>query len=265
MQTLTDRNASLSSGNYITDNTALSSQITDSVESFMASEDIGWMQGLFSSTADVAQRWDRLEAEEKRVFSEDYKEKLGGHITEEAYRLQKLFPNQPASFYSKKAAKNVLDLTSIVGDDIVTMDRGYSLKQQMFGDAASIMGKDGVEQEVILDAIQSLAEANPDTYGYLTEATFREESDFAWRGIYKAADAVAGIFGAEFQQPVLSEEDAERVEARGARPFRVVVSDGKRVGISVQLPNGNWTEHLPIDLKEAGTAYRNKYLESIKQ
>tara|TARA_R110002153_G_scaffold168768_1_gene321535 strand:- start:389 stop:1186 length:798 start_codon:yes stop_codon:yes gene_type:complete len=265
MQTLTERNASLVSGNYITDNTAMSSQIIDSVDNFMASEDIGWVQGLFSGTADRAQRWDRLESEEQQVFADETKALLGGAITEEAYRLQKLFPNQNASFYSAKAAGNVLERTSIIGDKVLTMDRGFSLKQQMFGDAAGIMGKDGVEQEVILDAIQALAAADPDTYGYTGTTTFREQSDFAWRGIYKATDAVAGIFGASFNQPIMSEEDAERSEARGARPFWIESLDRKQVTIRIILPDGNLGPYLPIDLAQAGKAYRDKYLESIKQ
>ena len=265
MQKLTDHNASLVSGNAITDNTAMSSQIMTSVDNFMSSEDIGWVQATFSGTADWAQRWDRLESEEQAVFADDAKAAMGGAITEEAYRLQKLFPNQNANFYSAKAAGNIMERTSIVGESIVVMDKGFSLKQQMFGDAAGIMGKDGVEQEVILDAIQALAAADPDKYGYTGTTTFREQSDFAWRGIYKATDAVAGIFGASFNQPVMSEEDAERSEARGARPFRIDVVDGKQVGIRILLPDGNLGPYLPIDLAQAGKAYRDKYLESIKQ
>ncbi len=263
-QKLSDNNAMLVSGNAITDNTAMSAQIMDSVDNFMGSEDIGWVQATFSGTADWAQRWDRLQSEEKAVFADDAREAMGGAITEEAYRLQKLFPNQNASFYSKKAAANIIEQTSIVGESIVVMDRGHSLKQQMFGGAASDMNKDGVEQEVILDAIQALAAADPDTYGYVAETTFREQSDFAFRGIYKATDAIAGIFGASFNQPIISEEDAERSEARGARPFRVDVIDGKRVGIRILLPDGNLGPYLPIDLKQAGAVYRQKFLEGIK-
>jgi hypothetical protein len=265
MQKLTDTNAALVSGNFVADNTAMSSKITDAVDNFMASEDIGWIQATFSGTADWAQRYNRLESEQKVVFANEAKEAMQGSITEEAYRLQKLFPNQNASFYSSKATSNIMARTSIVGSSIVVMDKGFSLKDQMFGDAAGIMGQDGVEQSVILDAIKGLAEADPEAYGYATETTFREQSDFALRGIFAATDAVAGVFGGSFNQPVMSEEDAERSEERGARPFRIDVIDGKQVGIRILLPDGNLGPYLPIDLKEAGTVYRNKYLESIKQ
>ena len=63
----------------------------------------------------------------------------------------------------------------------------------------------------------------------------------------------------------MSEEDAERSEARGARPFRIDVIDGKRVGIRILLPDGNLGPYLPIDLAQAGADYRSRYLESIKQ
>jgi hypothetical protein len=261
-QRVMDTNAGLLTNSYIVDQGRITREVAGSVTSFLSSQDIGWIQGMWSPDSEMSQRYDRLESDEQRIFSDKAEERLNGAVMKEAFRLEKLSPNQTADFYAKMASDNVLGRASVIGDEVVIMDRGHSVLSQMFGDSASSMDKDGVEQEVILHAIRGLIESDPDL-AWMGEATSREHDDFLLRGLWHTGDAIASMWGGSVNTPTLSEEDAERIDSRGVRPFVVDVADGKTVGIRMRYPNGTLGGYLDIDLPTAGAAYRADFLAGL--
>lgn len=254
----------LMTGQYIVDQTRITGDVNSAVDSFLASEDIGWLQGMWSGDSEMAQRYDRLQSDEQRVLAEDTREQLSGAILKESFRIQKLSPGQNAAFYAKQASQNVIGRTAVVGDQVVVMDKGFSIKEQMFGQHAGMMDKDGLEQEVILDGIRDMI-ASDDSLAWMGKATSREHDDFVLRAMWGVGDSIASIFGGSVNMPQISEEDAERVDRRGVRPFHISQLDGKRIGIQMRLPNGSLSGYLPLDLKTIGTNYRQKYLAKLAE
>ena len=135
------------------------------------------------------------------------------------------------------------------------MDKGHDLKSQMFGEAASIMDKDGIEQDVILFGMRQLAADNPEQFGYLAEVSQRELSTSMGRVAFAATNKILGVFGGGMEEPVITPDDALTSVKRGVRPF-TIDSDGQNIGIRVILPNGMPSAYLPLDLATTGAAYR---------
>ena len=258
-------NASLNTDDHVADSTRTSGLIDDAVENYFDAENIGIAQALFSSTADIDQTSQRTATEREQVFSETEVDDLTFHVTDEAQRLQKLSPNQNAGFYVDKAVTNIIARTSIIGTDVLTMQRGFGIKGQLFGDAAADITKDGVEQEVIIHAIKALAESDPDKWGWLTEFSFREESGPAFRTLMSVTDAALGVVGADLELPKLSFRDTQDGIRRGIRPFKITAVDGKRVLLRAVHPQNGLSEYLPITMREAGTAWRTDYIKEISE
>jgi hypothetical protein len=125
----------------------------------------------------------------------------------------------------------------------------------MFGEAAPIMDKDGIEQDVILFGMRQLAADNPEQFGYLAEVSQRELSTSMGRVAFAATNKILGVFGAGMEEPVITPDDALTSVKRGVRPF-TIDSDGQNIGIRVILPNGMPSAYLPLDLATTGAAYR---------
>jgi hypothetical protein len=274
MQRQVDGKAALLTGNLVDDSTGAIGRAMDAADNFLASEDIGWIQDIFDSSVDGSQVFERLDVEEQTVFSDTAKELVGNEILNEAIRLESISPGQTSKFYNDKAAGNILKRTSVIGNSILVMEKGHSLTEQMFGDAAADMDKPGIEQEVILHAMRQLIEDNPGVdgkpgkYDYISETSMREQFGITGRTVLLAADAVAGVFGGEVQRPVISQSDAESISSffgRNVRPFHVETHDNKAVNFRVLLQNGELGPILPIELKSAGEAVRAKYLAELAE
>jgi len=261
--------AGLLTGNRVVDETRLVKDVGKAVKARMKAEDIGFFQGLFSGDADIAQRWDRMDVEEKEVFSDDARTALGGKIESEALRLQTVLPGQPAEFYADLASRNIMDRTSIVGDNILVMDKGHSILDQAFGANKDKMAKDGLGQSVVLRSVVDLIASDPDKYSYLADTTFFEKAGAfgpvgggAIQGLLSIASLVPGV---NADTGVLSGNDALTAMMRGVRGMEVTSFDGKGVQVRIRLPNGTLTPALPLDFKATGDVMYQELLDSLTE
>jgi hypothetical protein len=258
-----DGKLALVTGVPAVDNQNLINASQKAANAFMGEEGFGWVQGLKGNT-DIMQTFSRTASEEASLFSEEAYQVLGDRVTQEAIRLSKVSPGQNADFYAKMAGANILERTALVGGSMLTMDRGYSLAEQMFGDAAGDMAKVGVENEVILSAIIDLAANNPTQFGFATDTTVSEQLGWASEGFWGATNFVSELFGGPGNSGnAISGEDARQSVIRGARPYIVETYDNQKVGIRVLRPDGNYSAPLPIDLGEAGAKYRKAHIDSL--
>jgi len=263
MQNQIDGSASMVTGDRVQDAVRINGGIITSVNKYFKSEDIGYFQGLFSSNADISQRLDRLPSEEARVFADETAENLSEHVIQEAVRLQKVRPDLTPKYYAEAATRSILGRTSVVGGEVLVMDKGFDLQTQFFGEHASTMSKDGIEQEVILFGMQQLALEDPEKWGFLAEIAIRENFGMVGRGTLAVADSIAGVFGGSVGQPSISKDDALGAGKRGVRPF-TTTSNGQNIGIRVIQTNGLPSEFLPFgDLRAIGDAYRAEHQAGV--
>lgn len=262
-----EESASLLTGNRVIDGTRLTKDVNKAVKARINAEDIGFWQGLFSGDADIAQRWDRMDVEEKQIFSDEARTALGGKIESEALRLQEVLPGQPAEFYADLASRNIMDRTSIIGNDILTMDKGHSLLDQAFGANKDKMAKDGLEQSVVLRAVVDLIASDPDTYSYLADTTFFEKAGVLGPlggGVIQGALSIASLIpGVTADTGVLSGSDALTATRRGVRGLEITSFDKKVVHVQIRLPNGTLTPALPLDFKATGDVMYQELLDSL--
>lgn len=252
--------AGLLTGNRVVDETRLVKDVGKAVKARMKAEDIGFFQGLFSGDADIDQRWDRMDVEEKEVFSDEARTALGGKIESEALRLQTVLPGQPAEFYADLASRNIMDRTSIVGDNILVMDKGHSVLDQAFGANKGKMAKDGLGQSVLLRSVVDLIASDPDKYSYLVDTSFYERSGLIGRGLLSAVSLIPGV---NADSGELSVSDSRTATRRGVRGMEVTSFDGKGVQVRIRLPNGTLTPALPIDFKATGDTMYQEHLDSL--
>jgi hypothetical protein len=263
MQNQIDGSASMVTGNRVDDAVRINSGIINAVNKYFKSEDIGYFQGLFSGNADISQRLDRLPSEEARVFADETAENLSDHIMQEAVRLQKIRPDLTPEYYAEAATRSILDRTSVVGGEVLVMDKGLDIQTQLFGEHADTMSKDGIEQEVILFGMQQLASEYPKKWGFLAEIAARENYGMVGRGTLAVADSIAGAFGGSVARPVISQDDALGAGKRGVRPF-TITSNGQNVGIRVIQTNGLPSEFLPLgSLRMLGDDYRAEHQAGV--
>lgn len=258
-----DGNAALETGYPIVDSTRLIERSQVAANAFMGEEGFGWVQGLWSSNTDIMQTFSRTSSEEDSLFSEETKAMLGDRVAQEAVRLSNVSPGQTADFYAKMAASNIGERTALVGGSLLVMDRGYSLAEQMFGDAAGDMSRSGVENEVILSAIIDLAANDPDSFGFATDTTPSEQLGWASSAFWGIGNAVASTWGGEVKGNAISGENARQSFIRGVRPYIVETYDNQAVGIRILRPDGNYSAPLPIDLGAAGAKYRQAHIDSL--
>lgn len=258
-----DGNSALVTGVPALDSQNLRNASQKAADRFMGEEGFGWVQGMFSSNTDIMQTFSRTSSEEDTLFSDEAKSMLGDRVAQEAVRLSNVSPGQTPEFYAKMAASNIGERTALVGGSLLVMDRGYSLAEQMFGDAASDMTKSGVENEVILSAIIDLAVTNPEIYGFATDTTASEQLGVLSGAVWGAGDAIASLWGGEVKGNAISGEDARQSFMRGVRPYVVETYDNQKVGIRILRPDGNYSAPLPIDLGEAGAKYRKAHIDSL--
>ncbi len=258
-----DGNAALETGYPIVDSTRLIERSQVAANAFMGEEGFGWVQGMFSSNTDIMQTFSRTSSEEDSLFSDEAKAMLGDRVAQEAVRLSNVSPGQTADFYAKMAASNIGERTALVGGSLLVMDRGHSLAEQMFGDAAGTMSKSGVENEVILSAIIDLAANDPDSFGFATDTTMSEQLGLLSGAFWGTGNAVASLWGGEVQGNAITGEDARQSFMRGVRPYIVETYDNQAVGIRILRPDGNYSAPLPIDLGAAGAKYRQAHIDSL--
>ena len=258
-----DGNSALVTGVPAVDSQNLIDASQKAANAFMGREGFGWVQGLTGDT-DIMQTFSRTQSEEATLFSEEAYQVIGDRVAQEAIRLSKVSPGQNADFYAKMAGANILERTALVGGSMLTMDRGYSLAEQMFGDAAGDMVKNGVENEVILSAIIDLAANDPTKFGFATDTTMSEQLGWASEGFWSATNFVSELFGGPGNSGnAISGETARQSFIRGSRPYIVETYDNQKVGIRVLRPDGNYSAPLPIDLGEAGAKYRKAHIDSL--
>lgn len=259
-----DGNAALITGHGPTDDQTLITASHKAASAFMGKEGFGWVQGLMDGDTDIMQTFSRTNSEEASLFSDEAYQVMGDRLAQETIRLSKVSPGQNADFYAKLASSNILERTALVGGSILIMDRGYSLAEQMFGDDAGDMAKNGVENEVILSAIIDLAANDPTTYGFATDTTMSEQLGWASSAWWGAGDLISRTFGGEgIEGNAISAETARQSVIRGARPYVVETYDNQKVGIRVLRADGNYSAPLPIDLREAGDKYRKAHIDSL--
>lgn len=258
-----DGNSAMVTGVPTLDNQNIRDASQKAVNAFMGEEGFGWVQGMFSSNTDIMQTFSRTSSEEDTLFSDEAKSMLGDRVAQEAVRLSNVSPGQSPDFYAKMAASNIGERTALVGGSLVVMDRGYSLAEQMFGDAAGDMSKSGVENEVILSAIMELAANDPTVFGFATDTTVSEQLGVLSSTVWGAGNAIASLWGGEVKGNAISGEDARQSFMRGVRPYIVETYDNQAVGIRVLRQDGNYSAPLPIDLGEAGAKYRKAHIDSL--
>ena len=258
-----DGNSAMVTGVPAVDSQNLIERSQKAANDFMGKEGFGWVQGLKDGDTDIMQTFSRTSSEEASLFSEEAYQVIGDRIAQEAIRLSKVSPGQSADFYAKMAGANILERTALVGGSMLTMDNGYSLAEQMFGDAAGDMTQNGVENEVILSAIAELAANDPSQFGFATDTTVSEQLGWASTAFWGAGDAFWSLWGDEVKGNAITGEDARQSFIRGARPYIVETYDNQTVGIRVLRPDGNYSAPLPIDLGEAGAKYRKAHIDSL--
>jgi len=249
----------------------IAKEITNSVDAWAKGEDIGVLQGMFSSNTDVSQAWLQTNVEQDLAGAQAGREQLTGAVTEEVNRLLKEDPAMATHVAIQRATAEVLDRTAVVGGSMQIMDPGFNMLDQMFGESAGDMARPGIEGEVITSYLAGMIES-----GELSEE-FGSLS--AWE-VVPGAGAVLGV-GAFLEsaieqvplvrgltdgilaQRAFKPMDAISVANRGVRPYILETDGGSGAAVRVLLPDGTYSERIAIPYEEAGAQYRTKYLQSL--
>ena len=238
-------------------------EVTDAVDSWAKGEDIGVLQGMFSSNTDMSQAWLQTNVEQDLAGAQEGREQLSGAVTVEVNRLLKADPAMSTTVAIQQATAKVLDRTAVVGGSMQIMDPGFNMIDQMFGDAAGDMARPGIEGEVITSYLADMIESGAisEEFGNLS----------AWEvvpgagAVLGVSDFVAGIFGGDVTQRAMKPADAIAVANRGVRPYILETDGTTGAAVRVLLPDGTYSERIAIPYEEAGAQYRTKYLESLSE
>jgi len=248
-------------------------EVTRAVDSWVKGEDIGVLQGMFSSNTDVSQAWLQTNVEQDLSGAKAGREQLTGAVTEEVKRLLKEDPAMSTHVAIQRATAEVLDRTAVVGGSMQIMDPGFNMLDQMFGEDAGAMARPGIEGEVITSYLADLIES-----GELSEEF---GSISAWEAVpgagvvlgvgaflESAIEQVPGVRG--LTDGILAERafkpmDAISVANRGVRPYILESDGGSGAAVRVLLPDGTYSERIAIPYGVAGAQYRTKYLESLTE
>lgn len=241
----------------------IAKEVTDAVDSWAKGEDIGVLQGMFSSNTDVSQAWLQTNVEQDLAGAQEGREKLTGAVTVEVNRLLKADPAMSTKIAIQQATAKVLDRTAVVGGSMHVMDPGHNMIDQMFGRAAGDMARPGIEGEVITNFLADKAKNNPD-FAWMSDISAWEAVPGAGL-VLGAADLVAGLFGGDVEGRAMKPMDAIAVANRGVRPYILETDGGSGAAVRVLLPDGTYSERIVVPYASAGSLYRAQHLDSLSE
>lgn len=231
--------------------------IDAAIDTFLASEDIGFFQAAWSDRADLSQTYDRGYTAADNLWSDENKSLVKGEISAELAKLKRQNPNIKESDLVARAAENVERRTQPIGGDIVVLPAGQDFGKMFFGSRAAEFDHDGAVNSAVMSWLRS-PEAQAQ-YPFLGERTFAEGLP-GW--VQGGIDAIPFV---NFD-PAMSWTEAGDTDDTGVRPFRAFVTANKTVAVEVLLPNGNYSEPIVIPAGEAGKLYmKQKKGEMLKE
>jgi len=235
-----------------------SNMVAKEVSTYLGRENIGWFQSIFDRSIPgehgIGDTFLRTGSNEAVLFTQENEDMLRDHIVAEVERRHALDPNLgiPVSNLVEIVTQDVLSRTSVVADQIVTMEPGFSIAEQMFGeDLKSYANVPGLEDRVIKAYVAHQAEQNPDEWGMLVGSSFGEKF------FQLPVDAFAGIFGTETYS--ITGEDARQIgmSETGVRPLGMYRTNGEVAEFYVVGQNGVPIT-IPWSLQEMGTWYHQR-------
>ena len=225
------------------------SGITNAVDAFLHSQDIGVFQAAWSDRADFSQTYDRGYTAADNIWTDDTKAAVHGEITEELSRLQRQNPNIKASDLVARAAENVERRTAAIGSDVVVLPAGQDFGKMFFGSRAGEFQHDGDVNSAVMAWLR--APGTQEQYGFISERTFAEGlPGFVQGGI----DAIPFV---NFD-PAMSWTEAGDTDMTGVRPFRTFVTANREIAVEVLLTDGNYSEPIVVPAGQAGKLYMDQ-------
>lgn len=220
------------------------------IRDMVNTDDIGFWQALVSPEADQTDSGAFLPMELESLRSEHNQELVREAFRNELVRLKIAHPRNPTAWMLNTARKNVELRTANIGGSTVFM--AIDIKKAIFGTKIAQFDKDGIENQVIKEYLQSpdMLQAHPGIARYTGVETLQE-------GTQKFVTAISA--GYLVWNAGMSRRDQLQAIANGIRPIEAFTSlNGKRLYIKVMNPDGNWGDPIWLDLKAAGAWHMSR-------
>lgn len=222
--------------------------VQDSADDWISENDLGvfdWMLG--STPAGVVS--DMTAAESDAINTPETRSMLEGKLHRRVAQMAKLSPSTPIDTLVKPAAEHVQRHTARIGRTVVTMDDGFSVRDQLFGSRANQVAFTGVESAAIQDYLAALSET--ENFGFISEVPASEPFIGATLTDFSETGPDIGLF------------DRTTLLQRRVRPY-VIVSDGKVIKARILRLDGTYSVMIPLPLPLIGDTFIKKYRAQSK-